>query len=363
MFRKVFPFVLAVALVLVWPVSPTPVAAMQEMNTPIFTSTAFATVTLPVTVVDTDDLPQSGLKVYAFNGVTYTGYNATTNANGQAVFTLPLGSYRFRADLNGTQFWSGASNHCDIPGCESVSITVSKPVTMTVLDTDGLPKSGLNVYAFNGTTYTGYSKVTDANGQAVFTLPLGSYRFRADLNGTQFWSGASNHCDIPGCESASITVSKPVTLTVLDTDGSPKSNLSVYAFNGTTYTGYSKVTDANGQAVFTLPLGSYRFRADLNVTQFWSGASNHCDIPGCESVSITVSKPVTLTVSGYRWFTKVWFECLRFQRHDIHRLQQSHRCQWTGSLHAAFGKLPFPRRPQWDAVLERSVQSLRYPQL
>jgi hypothetical protein len=292
MFHKAFTLVLAIALMLVWPSSPTRVAAMQEFDTPTFS----VTVTLPVTVLNTDAVPQPGLKVYAFNDVTYTGYNITTNTNGQAVFTLPLGSYRFRADLNGTQFWSGASNHCDIPDCESVSITVSKPVTLTVLDTDGSPKSGLNVYAFNGTTYTNYSKVTDSNGQAVFTLPLGSFRFRADLNGTQFWSGAFNHCDIPGCESASITVSKPVTLTVLDTDGSPKSGLNVYAFNGTTYTGYSKVTNASGQAVFTLPLGSYHFRADLNGTQFWSGASNHCDIPGCGSVSITVSKPVTLTI-------------------------------------------------------------------
>ncbi len=249
-----------------------------------------------VTVLDTDGTPKAGLNVYAFNGSTYTGYSKTTDADGQAVFTLPVGSYRFRADLNGTQFWSGASNHCDIPGCGSASVTVSKPMTVTVLDTDGAPKAGLNVYAFNGSTYTGYSKTTNTDGQAVFTLPLGSYRFRADLNGTQFWSGAANHCDLPGCGSASVTVSKPVTVTVLDTDGAPKAGLNVYAFNGSTYTGYSKTTNTDGQAVFTLPLGSYRFRADLNGTQFWSGASNHCDIPGCGSAQVTVTIPVTVTI-------------------------------------------------------------------
>ena len=288
MYRKAFPFVLAIALTLVWLVPPTPASAIQGRDT--------TTVVLPVTVLDTDGLPQPGLKVYAFNDSTYTGDNATTDANGQAVFTLPLGSYRFRVDLNGTQFWSGTSNHCDIPGCESANVTVSKPVTVTVLDTDGSPKFGLNIYAFNNTTYTGYNKVTDSNGQAVFTLPLGSYRFRADLNGTLFWSNNSNHCGIPGCESTNITVSKPVTVTVLDTDGSPKFGLNVYAFNNTTYMGYNKVTDSNGQAVFTLPLGSYRFRADLNGTQFWSNGSNHCDIPSCESTNIAVSKPVTVTV-------------------------------------------------------------------
>jgi hypothetical protein len=249
-----------------------------------------------VTVLNTDAQPKEGLHVYAFHGTTYTGYHGVTDVEGRVVLMLLDGSYRFRADLNGTQFWSGSENHCEIPGCESASVTVNESMTVTVLDTDSAPKSGLHVYAFNGSTYTGFSKVTDADGQAIFTLPVGSYRFRADLNGTQFWSGTENHCEIPGCTSASVTVSQPVTLTVLDTDGVPQASLSVYAFNGSTYTGFSKVTNADGQAIFTLPLGSYRFRADYNGTQFWSEASNHCDIPGCANAAVTVTNEVSITV-------------------------------------------------------------------
>ena len=37
-----------------------------------------------------------------------------------------------------------------------------------------------------------------ANGQASFTLPQGSYRFRADQNGTQFWN-------VPGATKASFS--------------------------------------------------------------------------------------------------------------------------------------------------------------
>ena len=85
------------------------------------------------------------------------------------------------------------------------------------LDGDGL--AGLEVYAFDGTTYTGFNKTTDSSGEALFTLPQGSYRFRADFNGTQFWSGDANHCDIPGCETATVTVTKPVTVTVQDSAG------------------------------------------------------------------------------------------------------------------------------------------------
>lgn len=262
--------------------------------------TAEVTVTtgIVVTVQDTDGTPKAGLKVYVFNGSTYTNFNSTTDSNGQVAFTLPAGSYRFRADFNGTQFWSDSQDHCSVPDCGSTVVTVTKPVSVTVQDTDGAPKSGLKVYAFNSATYTNYNKTTDANGQAVFTLPQGGYRFRADFNGTQFWSGAANHCDLPGCESAGVTVTVPVTVAVQDGSGAPVSGVKVYAFNGSTYTNYNKTTDANGLAVFTLPLGEYRFRADYNGTQYWSGVANHCTLPGCTDVSMTVGPQATTTSSA-----------------------------------------------------------------
>jgi YD repeat-containing protein len=36
-------------------------------------------------------------------------------------------------------------------------------------------------------------------------LSEGGYRFRADKNGTQFWSGEANHCAVPLCSSAVVT--------------------------------------------------------------------------------------------------------------------------------------------------------------
>ena len=174
-------------------------------------------------------------------------------------------------------------------------MTVSKPVSVTVLDTDGTPKAGLRVYAFDGNTYTNYSATTGADGQTVFTLPQGEYRFRADLNGTQFWSGASNHCVLPGCENAGVTVSIPLVVSIQDAGGAPQAGVRVYAFNGTAYTNYNATSDAEGQAVFTLPLGEYRFRADFNGAQYWSGATNHCTIPGCTSLTVTVGPQATAT--------------------------------------------------------------------
>ncbi|MBI9051564.1 MAG: Ig-like domain-containing protein [Anaerolineaceae bacterium] len=249
-----------------------------------------------VQVYDTDGTPKAGLNVYAFDGTTYSGLSGVSNEYGTVELTLPEGDYRFRADLNGTQFWSGTENTCSLPGCATDVVTVSKPVSVYVVDTDGTPKAGLNVYAFDDTTYKGFSKVSDENGVATFTLPLGSYRFRGDLNGTQFWSAETNNCTLPGCESAQVTVSKPLTVTVQDTNGNPQADIAVYAFDGTTYTNFSKTSAADGTAVFTLPMGEYRFRADSNGTRFWSAESNHCTIPGCESAAVIVTGPVTINV-------------------------------------------------------------------
>ncbi len=263
-------------------------------------------VTLPVTVhvKDDQDAPMSDIKVYAFDDTTYTNFSATTNANGDATFTLPEGNYRFRADFNGTQFWSGAINHCEVPGCTSADVTVTSGVLVTVGDTNGTVKSGIKVYAFNDTTYTNFSATTNADGEATFTLPEGNYRFRADFNGTQFWSGAINHCEVPGCTSAAVTVTNGVSVTVQDTDGAVKPGIKVYAFNGSTYTNYSGTTDANGQVTLTLPQGDYRFRADLNGTQFWSDTQNHCSVPACGSATVTVTKPLTLIVQDVDGVTK-----------------------------------------------------------
>jgi YD repeat-containing protein len=257
-------------------------------------STSLQTV---VTVRDSNGAPEAGLRVYAFDGATYTGYNRTTDASGYVTFTLPFGAYRFRADKDGTQFWSAPENHCQVPGCVAVTVATTPPTRVSVQDTNGTPESGLRVYAFDGTTYTGYNRTTDASGYVTFTLPLGNYRFRADKNGTQFWSGPENHCDIPGCTGAAVTTTIPVVVAVQDTNGTPESGLRVYAFDGTTYTGYNKTTDASGWATFTLPFGDYRFRADKDGAHYWSHTENHCTLPGCTSATLTT----TIPTGGLPW--------------------------------------------------------------
>ncbi|PKO16677.1 MAG: hypothetical protein CVU39_07585 [Chloroflexi bacterium HGW-Chloroflexi-10] len=249
-----------------------------------------------VQVNNTSEIAQPNVFVRVFDGDTFMGISGQTDANGQVVFTLDPGSYRFRADVNGTRFWSSSNNGCTIPGCTNATITVSEPITVSVQNTDGTPQAGMTVVAYNGTTSTGIYKVSDVNGQAVFTLPTGSYRFQTAVNNVAFWSGTSNHCTIPGCTTASITVTKPVTVTLQNTAGTPQVGAVVIAFNGSTNTGISQVTDSNGQVHLTLPTGSYRFRATIGSTRFWSDTVNHCTVPGCETAQITIPGPIPVTV-------------------------------------------------------------------
>jgi FtsP/CotA-like multicopper oxidase with cupredoxin domain len=273
---------------------------------------AAVTVTSPVvvTVVDTNSIPQEGLNVYAYNGTTYSGKTGTTNISGTVSLTLLPGDYNFRADLNGTRFYSGGTigvNTCTVPGCTADSVTVTAPVTVTVADLGGIPRAGVPVYAFNGTTYSGKTATTNISGTVSLTLLPGNYNFRADFNGTQFFSGGASGvdtCNIPDtgvdCTADSVTVTGGTVVAVQDTEGVPQEGLNVFAFNGTTYSGKTDVTNVAGEVTFTLIPGDYNFRADLNGTQFFSGGGsgvNTCTVPTCTVDIVTVTAPITVTVS------------------------------------------------------------------
>ena len=262
-----------------------------------FSLFSFAQTSVQVNVSDDTGADLSGVNVYAFNDTTYTGNSAVTDGAGVATFSLADGDYRFRADFNGTQYFSGASNHCTTPACTSVNIQIPRVVEVTVTSSAGGFESGLNVYAFDGTTYANKSAVTDANGVASLQLLDGNYRFRIDKNGTQFFTDASNHCAVPGCTAVSYEVPESVTVTVTN-GGSPDQGLNVYAFNGSTYANKSAVTNASGEAVFTLLPGDYRFRIDKNGTQYFTDTNNHCSVPGCNAISFDIPAEVTVNVTS-----------------------------------------------------------------
>ena len=239
-----------------------------------------------------------GITVSAYTGTTYAGQTQTTDGSGQAAFQLLAGSYRFRVVVNSVSYWSGTSNTCTLPGCSSDAITVPAPVTVSVVNANGVVQGGITVSAYTGTTYAGQAQTTDGSGQAVFQLLPGSYRFKVVVGGLTYWSGTSNTCTLPGCSSDAITVPAPVTVSVTNANGVVQGGMTVYAYSGTTYAGSTRTTDGSGQALFQLLPGSYRFRVTVNSVTYWSGTSNTCTLPGCSSDAISVPAPVTVTVTN-----------------------------------------------------------------
>ena len=50
----------------------------------------------------------------------------------------------------------------------------------------------------------------------TFTLPQGSYHFRADFDNVQFWSNTQNDCTLPGCTAGIVTLPGGTDETAVD---------------------------------------------------------------------------------------------------------------------------------------------------
>ena len=75
-----------------------------------------------------------------------------------------------------------------------------------VVDGSGQPISGLTVVAYNGSTPTSNTGVTDSTGLAKVWVPPGSYRFGVTDAGVTTHSSATNQCEVPGiCVAVTIT--------------------------------------------------------------------------------------------------------------------------------------------------------------
>ena len=237
--------------------------------------------------------PISNIPVYLFNEAgSYLNQHQTTNANGQVVFNLPEKSYKVRADFLGQQFWSNAFTWQDT--------TVTVPMAdaeITVTSSSG-PVEGVTVYVFTASgSYLSLNGVTKADGKVAFHLAAGEYKFRADYQGSHYWSnvatltaGQVNPVEIP-------TSGGGLTFTVLKGQGTPLAGTNCYVFSESgSYLNISDATDASGQVSFNLAEGAYKIRVDYLGYQFWSPVYS---INGNLMETFTIShQDVTLTVQG-----------------------------------------------------------------
>src|SRR5262249_28136057 len=115
------------------------------------------------------------------------------------------------------------------PQVTGVQSAVLTNVTVTVVDTGGLAQANVTVFAqTNSGARSGFID-SDSAGHAVLAMSNGDYKFGVTLGDTTYFSGADGHCHVPTCTSATITVQRPVTVTVLDEQGHPQDDAGVRA--------------------------------------------------------------------------------------------------------------------------------------
>jgi YD repeat-containing protein len=216
-------------------------------------------------------MPQQGIKVYCFSATgTYLGLNQATTQAGKVSFRLPATSYKFRADVQGSQYWS-AESLLAADQINPITVSVGGGVfTVKVLTGPIAPLVGVTCYAFTSTgTYLGKSGQTDNNGAVAFDLGNGSYKFRVDYQGYQFWSEVVT---MPDVSSVEVTIPEEQVEVTVATSSGPATGIKVYLFTESgTYLGLNQTTDAAGKVTFDLPIGkNYKFRADMSGSQYWS---------------------------------------------------------------------------------------------
>ncbi|MCP4671587.1 MAG: hypothetical protein GY857_09795 [Desulfobacula sp.] len=231
-------------------------------------------------------LPQSNIKVYLFSETnSYLGQYQRTDTSGQVMFLLPEGMYKFRADYEGSQYWSAVSSlAADIVNPVEISVGGGQFTFLAQTDT-GVPISGIKCYVFTEAhSYIGLYSATDNSGEAFFALADGTYLFRFDYMGEQFWS---NPVEVPDSSSYQMTLAHETAEVNVFTKNDTVKNTKVYLFSETgSYLGQCHATNNSGVASFYLPVGvNYKFRADVlgskqysDVIQITDTGTNQIDL-------------------------------------------------------------------------------------
>jgi len=230
-------------------------------------------------------LPAINTYLFSENG-RYLGMAQATDNAGLAVFNVPQGAYKIRADYMGYQFWTGT---VQVNTATSIDLTiphhtVSITVNCSYQGTD-TPHAGIRVFLFTpSNTYLGLSQQTDSHGRVRISIPDKDYKVRADYMGRQYFSSVFNAQDIE--------VSIPMAdAEIKVTQGSQAlRGVKVHVFTlAALYLGMTGATNADGKTTFRLPAASYKFRADYLGSKYWSSE---------EVLAADQLKPITINTGG-----------------------------------------------------------------
>ena len=214
-----------------------------------------------------------GVTVYAYTGANaYLSLNQAIDAEGRVNFRLPAGSYKFRADYQGSQYWTEETALvADQTNAVEIS-TGGGAFTLTVKKNAADPLAGVPCYVFSETgVYLGQSGTTDAAGGVEFNLADGNYQYRVDHLGYQFWTPVYTIPDTLADDFVVLHQNITVTVESLYQTRERLDGVRVYLFTGSSaYMNQYQTTDLDGQAVFSLPDRQYKVRVDYLGYQFWS---------------------------------------------------------------------------------------------
>jgi hypothetical protein len=265
-------------------------ACSQPANEQLTTIRSAVNTNVVVTVLNQNGSPQPNVQVKARLPNGTVAASGWTNAQGQKTLSLADGAYRFTTVESGMTLASGPSGHCVTPSCTAATITITR-VGVTVVNTSGVPQEGHLVKWDTGDDEDAFVE-TDQNGYALLALPPDEYRFKVYLNGWDFVSGNPGHCVVPTCTTATITLTDPITVTVVNLAGVPQEGYLVKWLDDQGGDGSYNGSDENGEALVSVLPGNYRFavRCGGSSSQyFYSSTTYNCTVPGCTSAQVTIN--------------------------------------------------------------------------
>lgn len=244
--------------------------------------------TATIRVADSAGTPRPSYLVRVFNGTNGSGSewaNATTSADGTAIFYLPDSNYGYRVDKAGatsTKVGFVVASPAPVANDQILAYTLAT-VTVTVADSGGAGRAGYLVRIFNGTNGAGSewgNATSGADGKATFVLPDGNYGYRVDKAGA---TGTKIGFAVAPATDRAITYTlAQLTFHVQNGGDAPLSGYLVRIYNGIGGSGSewgNATTNANGDATFYLMDGGYQYQVQKGTYNSGRQATGGFTVP------------------------------------------------------------------------------------
>jgi len=249
---------------------------------------------IQIQAIDAKDRPLTGASVDA-SVARYKAFSDHTNSTGWIDRLIGSGTYNF------TVAWQGVivNSTLNFPITTNTTLVlkcnVYDPKFLVLDDVDSpLPEAQVYIEHPNGSTNILPLRTAENGFINLTSAPGGDYAF------TILWKGVNVLQTIQAVGSDGPYTLKcqvyELTVNVLGKNGDKVHGAYVVIYTQAGIVYDFKMTDISGQAVFKLPVGTYRIEAHYS-TAYWL---THVAVSATEpSVSVTTSSPLTITLPGF----------------------------------------------------------------